>query len=72
MNIFGIWLAPSIYENIDVKKGILLQLFGGTRKDFENTGRGKFRLWLFTIYDYLFILFLVICFDYSSTVAYNS
>ncbi|XP_050538543.1 DNA replication licensing factor MCM4 [Daktulosphaira vitifoliae] len=25
-------LAPSIYENSDIKKGILLQLFGGTRK----------------------------------------
>lgn len=25
-------LAPSIYENGDIKKGILLQLFGGTRK----------------------------------------
>lgn len=36
-------IAPSIYENEDIKKGILLQLFGGTRKDFTNTGRGKFR-----------------------------
>lgn len=36
-------LAPSIYENDDIKKGILLQLFGGTRKDFQNTGRGRFR-----------------------------
>merc|ERR1712106_852794 len=27
----------------DVKKGILLQLFGGTRKDFTNAGRGHFR-----------------------------
>merc|ERR1712168_834107 len=36
-------LAPSIYENEDVKKGILLQLFGGTRKDFTNAGRGHFR-----------------------------
>ena len=35
--------APSIYENDDIKKGILLQLFGGTRKDFQNAGRGKFR-----------------------------
>ena len=35
--------APSIYENDDIKKGILLQLFGGTRKDFANTGRGNFR-----------------------------
>lgn len=38
-----LFLAPSIYENEDVKKGILLQLFGGNRKDFSNTGRGKFR-----------------------------
>ena len=35
-------LAPSIYEHEDVKKGILLLLFGGTRKDFSHTGRGKF------------------------------
>lgn len=28
----GNTLAPSIYENSDIKKGILLQLFGGTRK----------------------------------------
>lgn len=26
-------LCPSIYEHIDVKKGVLLQLFGGTRKE---------------------------------------
>lgn len=36
-------LAPSIYENEDIKKGILLQLFGGTKKDFTASGRGKFR-----------------------------
>eukprot|EP00092_Neocalanus_flemingeri_P030424 GFUD01033026.1.p1 GENE.GFUD01033026.1~~GFUD01033026.1.p1 ORF type:complete len:866 (+),score=291.09 GFUD01033026.1:48-2600(+) len=36
-------IAPSIYENDDVKKGILLQLFGGNRKDFSKTGRGQFR-----------------------------
>jgi len=36
-------IAPSIYENEDVKKGILLQLFGGNRKDFTNTGRTNFR-----------------------------
>jgi len=36
-------VAPSIYENEDVKKGILLQLFGGNRKDFSKTGRGQFR-----------------------------
>ncbi|XP_053323307.1 DNA replication licensing factor MCM4 [Spea bombifrons] len=36
-------IAPSIYEHEDIKKGILLQLFGGTRKDFSQTGRGKFR-----------------------------
>jgi len=37
-------LAPSIYENMDIKKGILLQLFSGSHKDFDNSGRGKFRL----------------------------
>lgn len=36
-------IAPSIYENEDIKKGILLQLFGGTKKDFSSTGRGNFR-----------------------------
>ncbi|XP_013775385.1 DNA replication licensing factor mcm4-like isoform X2 [Limulus polyphemus] len=36
-------LAPGIYENEDIKKGILLQLFSGTKKDFANTGRGNFR-----------------------------
>jgi DNA replication licensing factor MCM4 len=36
-------LAPSIYENMDIKKGILLQLFSGTHKDFDISGRGKFR-----------------------------
>lgn len=32
-------LAPSIYEMDDVKKGILLQLFGGTNKTFRKGGR---------------------------------
>jgi len=36
-------LAPSIYENDDIKKGILLQLFGGTPKDLSACGRGRFR-----------------------------
>ncbi|XP_014374267.1 DNA replication licensing factor MCM4 isoform X1 [Alligator sinensis] len=36
-------LASSIYEHEDIKKGILLQLFGGSRKDFSHTGRGNFR-----------------------------
>ncbi|XP_070574384.1 DNA replication licensing factor mcm4-A-like [Ptychodera flava] len=36
-------LAPSIYENEDIKKGILCQLFGGTKKDFTHAGRGNFR-----------------------------
>lgn len=36
-------LAPNIYENEDIKKGILLQLFGGTKKDFSAKGKGKFR-----------------------------
>ena len=40
---YFIFSAPSIYENDDIKKGILLQLFGGTRKDFTHAGRGKFR-----------------------------
>ena len=36
-------LAPSIWEHTDVKKGILLQLFGGCSKNFECSGRGRFR-----------------------------
>ena len=36
-------LAPSIWENDDVKKGLLLQLFGGVSKDFTESGRGRFR-----------------------------
>lgn len=36
-------IAPSIYENEDVKKGILLQLFGGTKKTFVASGRSNFR-----------------------------
>jgi DNA replication licensing factor MCM4 len=36
-------LAPSIFENEDVKFGILCQLFGGTRKDLSNAGRSAVR-----------------------------
>lgn len=36
-------LAPSIHELDDVKKGILLQLFGGTNKSFEKGGSPKYR-----------------------------
>lgn len=36
-------LAPSIYEMDDVKKGILLQLFGGTNKTFHKGGNPKYR-----------------------------
>ncbi|CAH0552145.1 unnamed protein product [Brassicogethes aeneus] len=36
-------IAPSIYENEDVKKGILLQLFGGTKKTHVTSGRTHFR-----------------------------
>lgn len=36
-------LAPSVYELDDVKKGILLQLFGGTNKTFEKGGSPKYR-----------------------------
>ncbi|XBW36139.1 hypothetical protein QEN19_001717 [Hanseniaspora menglaensis] len=32
-------IAPSIFESDDVKKGILLQLFGGTNKTFKKGGR---------------------------------
>jgi DNA replication licensing factor MCM4 len=36
-------LAPSIWEMEDVKKGILLQLFGGTNKTFEKGGAPRYR-----------------------------
>jgi len=36
-------LAPSIWEMDDVKKGIMLQLFGGTNKSFEKGGSPKYR-----------------------------
>lgn len=36
-------LAPSIYELDDVKKGILLQLLGGTNKSFQKGGSPKYR-----------------------------
>jgi len=36
-------IAPSIWENEDVKKGILCQLFGGCKKEFSQAGRGRFR-----------------------------
>ena len=36
-------LAPSIWETEDVKKGILLQMFGGTNKSFEKGGSPKYR-----------------------------
>lgn len=36
-------LAPSVYEMDDVKKGILLQLFGGANKTFEKGGSPKYR-----------------------------
>lgn len=35
-------LAPSIWENEDVKKGILCQLFGGVSKQCQN-GQGRMR-----------------------------
>lgn len=36
-------LAPSIWENTDVKKGILTQLFGGCSKELQKSGKGRFR-----------------------------
>ena len=36
-------LAPSIHEMDDVKKGILLQLFGGTNKTFSKGASPKYR-----------------------------
>lgn len=36
-------IAPSIYELDDVKKGVLLQLFGGTSKVFTKSASPKYR-----------------------------
>jgi DNA replication licensing factor MCM4 len=36
-------VAPSIYEMDDVKKGILLQMFGGTNKSFHKGGNPRYR-----------------------------
>ena len=36
-------LAPSVYEMDDVKKGLLLQMFGGTNKTFTKGGSPKYR-----------------------------
>ncbi|CAF4644604.1 unnamed protein product [Rotaria sp. Silwood2] len=36
-------IAPSIFGHEDIKKGILLQLFGGTKKNFTDAGRKTFR-----------------------------
>ncbi|KAJ2232955.1 MCM DNA helicase complex subunit [Coemansia sp. RSA 485] len=36
-------LAPSIYEMSDVKRGLLLQLFGGVRKQFARAGAPRSR-----------------------------
>ncbi len=39
-NMLARSMAPSIYEMDDVKKGILLQLFGGTNKSIATGGGG--------------------------------
>jgi DNA replication licensing factor MCM4 len=36
-------VAPSIFGHEDIKKGILLQLFGGTKKSFIDAGRKSCR-----------------------------
>ncbi|CAF2507269.1 unnamed protein product [Rotaria sp. Silwood2] len=36
-------IAPSIFGHEDIKKGILLQLFGGTKKSFTDAGRKSCR-----------------------------
>lgn len=36
-------IAPSIYGNEDIKRGILLQLLGGTKKTHTAAGRTHFR-----------------------------
>ncbi|KAJ5933701.1 hypothetical protein N7454_006030 [Penicillium verhagenii] len=36
-------VAPSLYEMDDIKKGILLQMFGGTNKTFHKGGNPRYR-----------------------------
>ncbi|KAG0327484.1 hypothetical protein BGZ99_007568 [Dissophora globulifera] len=36
-------VAPSIYEHDDIKKGVLLQMFGGTNKSFKKAGSPRYR-----------------------------
>jgi len=36
-------IAPSIWGNDDLKKGVLCMLFGGTPKNFSQSGKGRFR-----------------------------
>lgn len=36
-------IAPSIFEEEDVKKGLLCMLFGGAQKTFSQNARGRFR-----------------------------
>lgn len=60
-----LFLAPSIYENMDIKKGILLQLFSGSQKDFDDSGRGKFRYDTDVIYSFWFRFF------YTKTLQYT-
>jgi DNA replication licensing factor MCM4 len=40
---FRLFIAPSIFGHEDIKKGILLQLFGGTKKTFIDAGRKSCR-----------------------------
>lgn len=47
-------IAPSIFGNLDVKKGILLQLFGGTRKKNEERKREKLRRYNWTWFFFFF------------------
>jgi DNA replication licensing factor MCM4 len=42
-NILVDSFAPSIWENEDVKKGLLLQIFGGVHKDYTKMGKGRIR-----------------------------
>ena len=43
-------IAPSIFGNEDIKKGILLQLVGASEKDLAESGRGKVRLASFLLH----------------------
>ncbi|KRZ73116.1 DNA replication licensing factor MCM4 [Trichinella papuae] len=56
-------LAPSIYEHNSIKMAILYLLFGGTRKDLSEVGRGKFRHFFIIVLFVLSEINVLLCGD---------